>query len=80
MTICKNFNIANTTVRNVIVKHRDNSLMGNKSRRDRKQFSEPDEQMLMRMINNDPKTATVAMNKKINSNQSSCVKVNDYLN
>lgn len=46
------------------MKHRDTSLLENKCRRDRKLFSEQDEQM-MRMINKDPKTATIAMNKKL---------------
>lgn len=64
MTICKKDSIANSTIHNIIVKHRDTSLLENKCRRDRKLFSEQDEQM-MRMINKDPKTATVAMNKKL---------------
>lgn len=54
--------MARSTVCNIIVKHQDTCLLENKSGCGRKKlFPELDEWILIKMINNDPKTITAAM-------------------
>lgn len=55
----KNFNMARSSVQNIIMKHRDTGLLVNKSGCDKKKlFSQQDEQMLIRMVKNYPKIRT----------------------
>lgn len=55
-------NMPLSTVRKIIVKYQDNSLSENKSGHGRKKFfSEQDEWMLIRIVNNDPKIRSAMM-------------------